>query len=110
MDAIEKLVFECEVSAAVLGKGEEFVFARLPDVPEAVTAYARERGFRYCGVVGAKAGRIELELASLDPENVKMMAFAVAEFAKCKEASPVLDGDSADWLERLHRLPDTRES
>lgn len=106
MDAIDKLVSECEVSAAVLGRGESFMLIDTRNVcPEAV-ASAHAQHFNFCGVVGVKGGHLELELSSLDPETVKMMAFAAVKFAECQTAQPVSDG--VDWLERLHRLPDTR--
>lgn len=57
MDAQEQLVFESEISVAVLGRGAEFVLIRLNgEIDEDATVRAAEKGYRYCGCLGVKDG------------------------------------------------------
>ena len=109
MDATEKLVFESEISAAVLGKGDEFVLVNLAHYDQAVPDAARARGYHFCGVVGLMNGRLSLEIASPDPESVRLMAFALREFTDMCAANSKPDA-FADWMTKLHELPDTREN
>ena len=54
MDAHEKLVWDAEISAAVLGKADEFVMIPLTDdpIPEDVKLNAIRHGLAYVGVMG----------------------------------------------------------
>jgi hypothetical protein len=104
MDA-QQIAWNCSISAAVLGKGEEFVLCPLDEPTPASEALARAHGYVFCGVMGydPQAGRSIAKCE--DPDSVITMmhaAFAFAQFvaARLKPKS--------DWLEKLWELPDTR--
>jgi len=108
MDATERLVYDSEVSAAVLGKGDCFVLINSDNGSVAATEAARAEGFYFCGVVGLKSGRVELEIASPDRETVRIMGFALREFADMCSANLVPESDFTNWMTRLHALVDPR--
>lgn len=111
MDVQEQLVWESEVSAAVLGNGEEFVLIRL-DINEECEQAAIERaiskGFVYCGVLGFKNGHAAVRCGD-DPGAIYTIAHASVAFAHViAQHLRRQQGDAVDWLESLHSLPDTR--
>ena len=113
MDAQEQLVWNAEMSVAVLGKGEEFVLISLDGpIDEAVTIDALSKGYRWCGVMGIKDGHAAAK-SEQHPDAIYTMMHAALGFAKqvAEKLRPKSDvGDELEWLERIHRLPDMREN
>lgn len=112
LDAQEQLVWDSEVSVAVLGKGKgrDFVLVPLKDAELDATELVetRSRGFFFCGVLGIRDGQPSAECSDLDAAFVMMhaaLAFA-QEMAGAGRLRP--KDDSAAWCERLHALEDPR--
>jgi hypothetical protein len=106
MDAQQQVAWDCSISAVVLGKGEEFVLCPLDAPTPASEALARARGYEYAGVFGFRDGQ---ESMSCEPGMERTMCAAAFAFAEFVHARLTPKGDGVDWLERLYRLPDTRE-
>lgn len=112
---VHDLVCESTICAGVLGRGEEWVLIRLDadfEVKQEAVQDAVARGLFYCGTFGWGNGKMRAALEP-DPDTLKPMRLAVFAFAAMVSApapaAPEADyGDTADWLERLHSLPDTR--
>jgi hypothetical protein len=113
-DAEDKLVFESEMAAGVLGRGEDFILVHLNDKPldAAVLAEATAKGFAWCGVLGLLNGKPEVQLSPENPEAARTMCFAGLAFAHiiADHMRPQNPGDAVDWLTRLHALRDARPS
>ena len=114
LNAHQQIAWDCEVSAVVLGKGEEHVLIPtsrdgVDEHAQAVTLQiAKQRGYEYCGVMGyGKNGECLAQSEPTNPGAVYTMMFAAFTFARLFIA-PKLKGDSVDWLERIFQLPDPR--
>ena len=109
-DRTEQLVFECDFSVSVLGRGAVYILIdnQAPNDPDLV-AYATAKGLTWRGVLGMKNGVPRVECGP-DPESAVTMAhaglaFCVAHAEHLRRAS---EGDSVDWLRALYALPDPR--
>ena len=115
----EQLASESAICAGVLGRGDEFVLIRIdedyPGKQEDIEC-ALSRGLSYCGALGwSRDGKMSAALES-DPDTLLPMRLAAFAFAALIQqigsgaaSAPEVDhGDSTEWLERLHALPDTR--
>ena len=114
MDAQEQLAWDGEAAVAVLGRGENFVLISLDGpIDEAVTIDALSKGYRWCGVMGVINGQAAAK-SEPGPDAVYTMMHAALAFAQRvaeRLRPPKADvGDEVEWLERLYRLPDTREN
>jgi hypothetical protein len=112
-----QLIRESEFTVVVLGKGEDFVLLRAngydndSDVSEARDA--GQRGMSFCGVLAlTDDGQLKADINPANIGAVYTMTFAglafvhlVAERLKSQEHPK---SDSAEFLERLFALPDTR--
>lgn len=114
MDRVEQLAWDAEIAVAVLGNPRTGEFSLIDldhDMPmsEAARESARQRGFEFCGVVGVKNGIAD---AMCDPVAgaLGILCAAVMPFVRRYAAKLGPKSDGADWLERLHALPDPRES
>jgi len=110
MDAEEQLVWDAEISAVILGKGEEFVLIPLDGTPTpAFLELAKARGYEYCGVAAYKDGQCSAS-CERNPGAVHTVMCASFAFARYVAAKTHLkpEGDGADWLERLATLVDPR--
>lgn len=108
LDVEERLVWESEVSVAVLGRGKDFVLIRLDVNQSDATALARSRGFFYCGALGIRDGQPSAECSC--PDAAFTMMHAALSFAQEMAMAGRLrpKDDSAAWCERLHALEDPR--
>jgi hypothetical protein len=106
MDAQETLVFNSTVTAAVLGRGEQFALVYLPYSQAEAFQYGKE-GFRYAGVVGLLNGKVEI-VSEPDLEARILTLLAALRFAQDLIPSAAND-DSVEWLTKLHALEDPRE-
>lgn len=112
MDAQQKLVWDADISAAVLGRGTDFVLIPISHKEDtsASEALARERGFSFCGVLGYfENGRTEAKCEpNEDPdlalETVVIMASAVQTFAEYVVAKLKVR-KHAEFRGRVYRLP-----
>ena len=112
MDIQEQLVFDSEISVAVLGKGRDFVLIRLDGkVDEAAMEEAKSKDYAYCGVLGVKDGQAGAKCEP-NPDAAYTMMHAALAFAQQvnERLTSRAMGDSAEWLTRLFELPDTREA
>jgi hypothetical protein len=110
MDAHETLVFDSEISVAVLGRGAEFVLIRLNgEIDDATTVRAIERGFRYCGCLGVKDG-VPGVRCEPDADALFTMCFAGLEFAVmvAERLKQKAKGEGVEWLTALFALEDPR--
>ena len=114
MDPQQQLVFDSEISAAVLGKGSEFVLIPLPKqtpLDKAQVTRCNARGFLLAGFLGLKEGHVRVERESAHPEAAEPLLHGAIAF--CLQNADKLQSDSsADsirWLEQLYSLPDLRE-
>jgi hypothetical protein len=110
MDAHETLVFDSEISVAVMGRGGEFVLIRLDGgIDEAATEDAARKGYAYCGVLGVKDGQAGAKCEP-NPDAIYTCLLASLAFAQlvADRLKQKPKGDGAEWLARLFELPDTR--
>lgn len=109
MDAQQQLVWDSEISAVVLGNGEEFVLVPLDeDTPDSLVL-AAARGFSFCGVLGYKDGAMSAR-PEPHPDATCAMTYASFAFAQYVAARIGRGDNSADWLEELWKLSDSREA
>lgn len=94
----------------VLGARGDFLLLPLGGpIPLPRLAEATRRGFHFCGVVALVDGKPEVAAES-DPDSLFIMALAGVAWAYPLQSKRVHSGgDGEDWLERLYRLPDTRD-
>jgi hypothetical protein len=102
-DPQEQLVWESKVSAAVLGRGNEFVLIRLDGSDLAALAEARSRDFIYCGALGIIDGQPCAECSCPDA------AFTMIAQEMAVEGRLRPKDDSVQWLTRLWELPDLKD-
>ena len=99
-----------ELCYGVIGTMGEFVLVDMLEpvqTPEVLAAVAR--GWGFCGTVALTDG-VPSATCEPDPDSWLTMAhagLAVAQLIADRLKIPG-KGDSLEWLERLHRLPDTR--
>ncbi|MGA2203033.1 MAG: hypothetical protein ABSG40_13810 [Terriglobales bacterium] len=106
MDRIEQIAWDSEYAMAVLGKGTDFLLVDLDTtMPEEVRQDAVTRGYRFCGIFGFRNGRTESQFEP-DPEAFAVMNCALFRFVQLVASKLT----HVDTLERLYRLPDTREN
>jgi len=110
-DAIQKLAWDSETAVAVLANDNdvELVDLNQPASPARLRPLAR-RGLQFYGCLALVDGkvRVEIEGGLLTVDALRVMTQAAATFAARRVAPKDDGGDGADWLERLHRLPDPR--
>ena len=106
-DTHEQLVFDSEISVAVLGKDEKFIFVRLgQDSVDYALADAKDNGYAYAGVIGIKDGVPSVQCEP-DPASMRVMVLAGLAFAGMI-AEMQKHQMSTDFCERLFALPDLR--
>lgn len=111
MDAQQRIAWDCEISAAVMGNGTEIFLVPLDEDISAASEIARIRDFRFFGVMGYDANGKVASRSESSLEALCGMACAAGAFAEL-----VVDrlkrgerGDSCvDALERLFLLEDPR--
>lgn len=109
-DAQEQLVWDSEVSVAVIGKGGEFVLIRLDENgegDEALIVEALKKDYAYCGVLGVKNGQAGAKCQP-NPDAVYTMMHAGLAFAQEMAGRLKPKDDSEQWLWRLWSLKDPR--
>lgn len=117
MDQFEQLSgdAECAVVVAVLGNavtGHHVLIDLDHDAPmsDAATLEARQRGFEFVGLLGIKGGLADA-VCEPGPAALSLMCHATVPFVTRYAAKLGPKSDAgADWLERLHALPDLREN
>jgi len=114
MDQHEQLISESQIAYSVLGRGEEFILVNLAEDIEYAKAEAVAKHYAWCGTLTVSNGRLCCALcdSSKNPGALYTMMFAGLKFAHMV-ADRLVDqakGDSVEWLQKLHRLPDTRQS
>lgn len=105
-----------EHPVAVMGTGGEFELVPLlssDPLPETFASEMRARGFHLCGLLSLRDGKpdakVERDWDSLYTVLMATLAYAQQVADDIRRESDG-DGDGVDWLERLHQLPDPRES
>jgi hypothetical protein len=106
-DTHEQLVFDSEISVAVLGKGEEFILVRLGKGLDDTSADAMDNGYSYAGVIGIKDGVPGVQCEP-DPASMRVMVLAGLAFAGMIAEQLKQHQMSTDFCERLFALPDPR--
>jgi hypothetical protein len=110
--AQEKIVRTASLAACVLARADQLALIELTGKPDVVSQSTMliNAGFTYHGLVGIVDGKVETAANDpLDLESAFNMGRAARMFG-CLVAAPVATGDGAEWLEKLHRLPDLREN
>ena len=112
MDSMERLTWDSEIVAGVLGKADRFLLVPLTEagpISDEVMEDAASRGFKFVGVLavinGHAAARCEPGMGASYTMMHASLAFAQQVADKLKDRQ---QGDSVDWLRRLWTLPDTR--
>lgn len=110
MDAIAQLVWDSQISVAVLGRGNDFILIPLNEtgVPmsETLLATARDRDFVFAGVFGFINGEAKCKSESLDA--LPTMCAAIPAFVEFLRERLAPKSDAVDWLTKLHALEDPR--
>lgn len=115
MDSQELLVVNGELPVAVIGCGEDFRLIRLDgDVDAAIAeahaeGYSKDSGVIFAGVFAVVGGRAA---AKWEPGLAAVRVMMNAAFAYTRMVADELKeqkrGESAEWLQRLWEIPDTR--
>ena len=111
MDATENITRNATSAAIVLTRGEELCLIELSGKPDAVSQSMAllRAGFTHQGFVGLVAGIVKTAPCSpLDCECMFAMGRAAKTFAMLFSAPVDVEGDSVDWLTKLHALEDPR--
>ena len=108
MDAQEQFTRDGGVSAAVFGKGEEFLLIPLDGEMAASIQLGKARGYVYCGVMSYMAGQ-SCAKCEENPDAVYTMMCAVVAFSELVAARLKPESDGGDWMERLYTLEDPRD-
>lgn len=109
-DPHQKLVFESEVSYAVLGNDAgafRLVSTALP-LDERATRADVAAGFRYAGVVGVHEGIPGVRTEDDWVSRAACIGAALEVSRRLREQRAAECGDEIDFLERLYALPDLR--
>lgn len=110
MDKFEQLA-NGECAAAVIGNPVtgQYALIDMDDAPmsDAAIQEARQRGFEFVGMLGIKDGVADA-MGEPGPGAQSLMCHAVLPFVTQYAAKLGPKSDGADWLERLHALPDPR--
>jgi hypothetical protein len=119
MDAHETVVWNSQISVAVLGrvKGDTVEFLLVPlggegyPLSEGQVLKARLDDFIYAGVLGYADGVAGCKCEPC-PDSLRIMCAAIPSFITylSGKIAPPVQGDSAEWCEKLFQLPDTREN
>src|ERR1039458_4815763 len=115
MDRFEQLSSDAECAVAVLGNPTTGQYALVDldhdmPMPEESISDAHQRGFQSVGVMGIKGGVADA-MCEPGPGALALMCHAVLPFMTRYAARLAPKSDSgAEWLTRLHALPDTREN
>ena len=102
MDSQQQLVWDAEISAAVLGKGEEVLLVPLSEpgpVPQSVIEDAQRRGLEFCGVMGYTNGQ---SAARCEPTEQAVITMARAVFSFAQYVADKLKAQRAEWLKRAY--------
>lgn len=115
MDALQQLTFDAktELVAAVLGNGQgetELLYLGESASTDDALAPLKARGLMFAGVIAFRCGRVVVEAeASGGLDALRILARGAGEFCVRLVKELKAEGYSADVLERLYRLPDTRD-
>lgn len=112
MDKVEQLAWDAECACGVLGNPRTGEFSLIDldhDMPmsDAARLDAQQRSFEFVGVLGIKDGVADA-VCEPGPGALSLMCHAVLPFVTRYAAKLGPKSDGADWLERLHALPDPR--
>jgi hypothetical protein len=116
LDQLERIVWDSEFSAACLGKvtaGDRIEFMFFPlnrdgaPLDEEQLELARQKGLVFAGVYGFKDNVADAKCEE-GPDALRVMCAACPAFISYLAQKLKQRGDAVDWLEKLHRLPDTR--
>lgn len=113
MDKFQKIAFESQLAAVILGNGTEFELVALTGLlSEERTRELQARKFSFVGIVGLIEGRPRTALA--EPlDELSSVALAQAYVAlienRINESAKAV-GDGTEWLTHLYQLPDTRKN
>lgn len=113
MTRFEEIVSKAEIAACIVGNPEvaDFALIGFGASSEKVEQYITERKLAFIGVIGLVNGEAHTALAMpIDPEAALALSESFAGFVKrvVRESKPDNSGDSLAFLERLYKLPDTR--
>ena len=112
---MQRLAFDpqTEIVAAVLGNREgqtELLYLGESTNTEDALAPLKLRGFMFAGVIAFRCGRVVVEQEpSAGIEALRILARGAGEFCTRLVKELETKGYGAEWLERLYRLPDTRD-
>ncbi len=110
-DAQVDLYMDSEAAAMVMGNAGCFVlFERDTKIADqgAKLAEVQSKGYHFSGVLALKDGQVEGRSESDFDSQLNMMC-AFPEFGRLLATRSIeRDGDAVEWLQRLHRLPDSR--
>jgi hypothetical protein len=115
MDAQEKLAQDSQIAVAIMvgkdGDKDTLTLCNLdgPMPPECQAELVRQ-GCRYIGVLVIKNGVMDGAPADFNPATVHALLSAVQPFADYAREKLAPKGDGVQWLQRLHSLPDERET
>jgi hypothetical protein len=109
MDSMETFVTRSTITAAVLGRGTEFILCYLDGeiLSDAERLLATERGYVFVGCVGMVNNRVEVECEPFLEAKV-LVLIAALRFAENLYAPKTMEGDAVPWLKNLASLEDTR--
>ena len=109
MDAMETFVTRSTITAAVLGRGNQFLLAYLNEkaISESDRLLALERGYVFCGCIGLVDGHVEVEHEPFLEAKI-LTFYAALRFAEDLHAPKTANSDAVSWLENLHKLEDPR--
>jgi hypothetical protein len=112
MDKFEQLAWDATYSAGLLGNGTEFELVDIPlkSLSEQLIKW-QSKNFGFIGIIGIVNGRPKVALA-LPLDDATISALSAAFVQRIESAinavEKVAAGDSAEFLQRLHALPDDR--
>jgi hypothetical protein len=110
MDAQQQVVWNAEISAAVLGNaaGHSVVIDLDRSLPSDLDLF-KQHGFTWCGVMAYSNGQCSAS-CELTVEAMSCLASAAFQFAQLVAARLKRGNENTAWLERLYQLPDTRDN
>ena len=112
MDNIERLVFESQFTAVILGNPQTFDYELIEPVPVSPETQANlsARGMCFIGCVGLVGGQFRTALSvPIDDRAITFLTQAFVGFLSAKlQLSTKTDGDAVAWLRNLYQLQDRR--
>jgi hypothetical protein len=116
LDAIQQTAWDFPFSISILANPHSLDFALVPTdacpVSPEVIANFHQRGLEFVGVIGCDFAKPQFKttfVSELQPVLIFGIAVAFAEYVDKAVATVTVDS-GAEWLKRLHALPDTREN